>query len=392
MNINRHNYEELFLLYIDNELSPEDRKAVEIFVRQNPDLAGELALLQHTTLEPQPSYFQKKESLLKEELPLPVDQGRLLLLLDEELNAVDRAGLEEQLGSDIRLQKEWALLQSTKLDPREPIVFENKESLYRYSAKRVPFRWWKVAAAAILLGLGTWLGISYMNPGKVQDTHTAAAVSEKQSPDAPVTGDNTAAKTKPDANSNATVPAPVNTKSQTHPAIVTDPETGKQEKPFHQPAATDKNLAANEKISGNKPTDDLPKPPYENSNKQPRNETWVANVPVIKEPNRMSGTIIDNAVTRVKPDNNKEPLPVPGTGNNAVAGASYASLTDDVTGMALNTPDEKSNDRYLYMNDDQVKHNKLGGLFRKVKRMLERNANIKTGNGIKIAGFEIASR
>ena len=32
----------------------------------------------------------------------------------------------------------------------------------------------------------------------------------------------------------------------------------------------------------------------------------------------------------------------------------------------------------------------LGGILRKAKRMLERNTNIKTGDGLKVAGFEIA--
>ena len=51
MSINRHNYEEFFILYLDNELSSEHRRQVELFVEQHPDLGEELQLLEQTRLE-----------------------------------------------------------------------------------------------------------------------------------------------------------------------------------------------------------------------------------------------------------------------------------------------------------------------------------------------------
>ena len=52
MNINRDNYEEIFMLYADNELTAEERTAVEIFVEQNTDLASELNLLKQLQFKP----------------------------------------------------------------------------------------------------------------------------------------------------------------------------------------------------------------------------------------------------------------------------------------------------------------------------------------------------
>ena len=66
--INRHNYETYFLLYVDSELSAEEKVAVQRFVAENPDLAEELALLESTQLQLEKTLvFKGKEVLLKKE-------------------------------------------------------------------------------------------------------------------------------------------------------------------------------------------------------------------------------------------------------------------------------------------------------------------------------------
>ena len=51
MDINRDNYEEYFLLYADDELSKAERRMVEIFVKENPDLKEEFCMCtQHKRL------------------------------------------------------------------------------------------------------------------------------------------------------------------------------------------------------------------------------------------------------------------------------------------------------------------------------------------------------
>ena len=68
MQINRQSYEEYFLLYADGELNESEKKAVEEFIDQNPDLAGELSLIQETVFKPDGSIvFENKELLFKDE-------------------------------------------------------------------------------------------------------------------------------------------------------------------------------------------------------------------------------------------------------------------------------------------------------------------------------------
>ena len=67
MNINRDNYEEYFLLYIDRELSADERQVLESFVRRNPDLEKELERLKQTVAPPPVIVFENKDILVREE-------------------------------------------------------------------------------------------------------------------------------------------------------------------------------------------------------------------------------------------------------------------------------------------------------------------------------------
>ena len=55
MSINKTNYENFFLLYIDKELSASDKAAVENFVQKNTEYASELASLKKAKLSPEPA-------------------------------------------------------------------------------------------------------------------------------------------------------------------------------------------------------------------------------------------------------------------------------------------------------------------------------------------------
>ena len=129
MNINRHNYEEFFLLYVDNELSAAERNAVEVFVQENADLKEELLMLQQTIFNSATVVFENKHTLLKEEItPL---QENLLLYIDGELNAAAKLNMQQLLAADAAANKEFIVLQQTKLQADTAIVFPDKKTLYK---------------------------------------------------------------------------------------------------------------------------------------------------------------------------------------------------------------------------------------------------------------------
>ena len=60
------NFEEHFLLYIDDELTTKDKAEVETFVLQHPELQSDFTLLKQTKLEAETIVCPDKKLLYKE--------------------------------------------------------------------------------------------------------------------------------------------------------------------------------------------------------------------------------------------------------------------------------------------------------------------------------------
>ncbi len=172
MYINHHNYEEYFILYMDNELNNDERRQVEAFVQQYPDLKEELAILLEYKMVPDTTIiFAGKEELLKVNGNTPISLSNydewIVLYMDDELSAEQKKSVEQFIAAHPSIKEEFFLLQKTKLQP-ENLIFSDKASLYRREQKvrPLPVRWhrlrqafgdrrWRVAAAAVLLlGMG----------------------------------------------------------------------------------------------------------------------------------------------------------------------------------------------------------------------------------------------
>lgn len=366
MNINRNNYESFFLLYIDNELSVAEKLAVDNFIQVNPDLEEEFIMLQQTVLKADEVEFGNKESLFKSATTSSELEESLLLHLDNELDAAAQQNINELIQANVDIQQAWLVLQRTKLQKDESIVFTDKASLYRKERARViPFPWLRIAAAAIFIGVATWTGVSYLNNDR-----------ELSQPDSIVKKENPKPGVQPGEKTitDEPVTAPIQTEvikeeiAQVKPPSTQEIKLSKSStKSLVKPAvaAPAEEVALQEQPRSN----NLPKSPSENINNTNSNNTITANVtPQTSENN-------------IHPGKNDVDL---NESKTADAANSFA------TAAAFNEVENKNDDHVFFVPEEKVKKTKLGGFFRKVKRVIDRTANVKDGNNIKVANLEFA--
>ncbi|WP_132052406.1 anti-sigma factor family protein [Pseudocnuella soli] len=159
--ITRDNYEEFFLMYVDNELTPQERNQVEAFVLTNPGLQAELDMLMGAKLEPEELSFGNLDSLLSANMAGSLVDEDLLLHVDGELDEAAKDKVEQRLKKDEAYNQQFQWLLRTKSNPAEVIPCPDKESLYRHTVRRIGFAPALRVAAAVLIiasmGLVWWM-------------------------------------------------------------------------------------------------------------------------------------------------------------------------------------------------------------------------------------------
>lgn len=371
MNIDRHNYEEFFLLYVDNELSPSERKAVEAFVAANTDLQSELDLMKDAVLQPEPSLsFDFKASLMKTESETGlINQSNceeyFLLYADNELDAEQKTMVEKFVYHHPQHQANFELLQQVKLTADTSVVFPDKSSLYRKEKddKVVPFVLWRMMAAAVVLlavGITSWYLINNNN--------------------------NTSNQPPVVAHKNPVMPAPS--------AKATDPVN----------QATD-----NSSVAGTT-ADQTSKQSVINDPSDRSNATLAAKTPAVQIVSKpkvaIEQKVIDpgnisrpSIVTPIEQNVaiNKDPVIT----QKPLEEIAKPDQTQTVSSLVSNIPTteqagyqeyvEDSNSDIVFVANTSVnKKSRLRGVFRKASRFIEKATNLEPGNrGIRVANVEI---
>lgn len=376
MNINRHNYEEFFLLYIDGELNAVDMASVDQFVSENPDLRIELDLLKDAVL-PSADISIDKSFLLKETAQYVPSDERLMEYVDGELSQNLKPVFEKELASNPALQAELNVLLSTRLDPADKISFGDKSVLYKKETGRlVTMRFIRIAAAAaILLFLFSSVWV-YMN--KSSQTEVAVKGNDEPANNHSIANnvvpkyqnDTEAIMVKNEGDTDIKNHSEGDQNSVQHDVQKID---GSNKTAFYAKNGDMQAIDAGEKSISEKNS-------ALSSNKSialPVPYTGTRPVLVNQAPD---GYIADLSDKEIKASE----LPLADyhsavTESNEKNYARTASLNEAET-----------NNTILYIPEDEIAKTKIGDVFRKVKKVVKQGANIKTANGIKVGGFQIA--
>lgn len=370
MNINEHNYEYFFLMYVDDELSATERKAVEAFAITHPALQAELELLKETVLLPGEMKMEKK-GLYKAAPEDAMPPNDLMLYLDAELDAAAMQAFDKKLETNKIMQAELATWQKTKLDADELLPFPNKAILYRQEKGRlVTMRIIKWAVAAALIGAGFFTGMNLLNR-KVQPAEQVAGQPAIK----------VAPKTSNDVNDsklvNTETPAEAVQQKQTATALASI----ENEQPATTPTPKTTSMKTNnskEAIAGveRKATD-------RQLFKQAIQQEEDILEPMQSTAKLVQSTPVNKADLAANISNTEKPTYAKLVSNNSV------NERETYTRNALLNDGEGDNHIFL-LDEETVAHTKAGAFFKKLKRTVARTANIKTGNSLKIAGFEFA--
>jgi hypothetical protein len=377
--INRNNYEEIFLLYADNELDAETKQAVENFIQQNIDLAVELDMLLKTKSAPEEMYFADKDLLLRTEgnsINESNYEEYFLLYIDNELSTAKREEVEMYVLQHPKLQKEFISLKEIILTP-EIISYANKEELYHTEKKRTVYmRPLRFAAAAIFIGacaIGWWLWQKPEHINPVAVNHQTKIKPQQNIAVKPADTSEQINKQEPMAQQ---------TISSTQNKIAEDKLVAKKksspatQKAKENDVAEQDQTTQKENIIHNKPID------QNNIVKQNRQPAVENNDVAIENSPGKPLTVQDNRKeinsVSVQPDENTE------TSNN-----NYKVY--DVAYKEINTSDD---DNSLHVGAFDLNKNKVKNLFKKAKRLLNnKQDNLANDDGkLQVANFEIQTK
>lgn len=377
MMINRNNYEEFFLMYVDDELTPQQRSEVETFVQQNADLKSEFEMLQQTKLDTKEDIeFAHKTELLKikESIALDNYQEYFLLYIDNELNEENRQAVEKFVLQHPALQEEFTLLKQTVL-PQEKIVFHYKRSLYKKEERRIVyFNWTRIAAAAAVIGAAVLVWWVAPHGSKEADVASVQQSKSTTQPAQQQRKDSVQQFIQPSTNSAEQVAANNNTKQNNRPQLaVTTTEKKKTIKPVEERKQKDDlNIALNNNATENATKED--QQVIADSKKDLGNTNPI--VATIDEGN--TSKEMEDPLEKAK-------------STNAVNTKTPKDIVQPAIYKELNTDDDVNTNNGLYIGNMEINKNQVRGFMKRIGGLFSgksKNSSNEKGK-LQVANFEL---
>jgi hypothetical protein len=389
--ITQDNYLDYATLYIDNELTNEEKEAFNSFLNHHIDYKKEFDLLQKIKLVKENTISFNKSILYKTSHSLFSKDNTIATILtayiDGETTAAQNIEIKKLLDSNPTYQTEFALLQKAKL-PIETIIYPHKASLYRKEKEEkvrplIPM-WLRYAAAACFIFTLGWLGLQQWN--KPTNTESGTIVKKDNNTPQPST-----ITTKP-----ITITDTSNTVVTTQPTI--------DNNPINENYTTPSNETKNNYIGENNrfvkttliPKKDITSPVT--NLPQPRNINSTNNKTVLS--NNNNEFIAKQDAT---PSKNKLPQEITTLGNDAkatpaVAKNNIAEPSNIITTSTLSTTPLTADNGYeasnvTVMNIDAEKIDKQGKVKKargKVGSFLQKTLSKISNGSVGIGSYEIA--
>ena len=368
--ITRDNYEAYFVMYIDDELSAAERKAVENFIQQHPDLEEELVMLQQSVLRADEHIvFEQKERLFKNSAtPIFVNehnyQEYFVLYGDDELTNDEKDKVERFVHQYPKYQAEFELIQQAKLVPDNTLTFPDKTYLYRTEeddSRIIAFPWWRLTAAAIALlvigSLAWYVSVQTNNTEVAGQVNSKESAIEKNKHPQVAANDHSASPGKVNDPAVAQAETPVNTDPITD--IVQPDQPATQSSPAKKNISKSRNILLASRVPLK--SEQLPEPPADNEK-------------------RFSAKLVDVAI------GNSYERPVVKT-----AIVQHTISEPVAVNTAAEKPDDEIDQTPTYVLNTSINKTPLRGFFRKVLRVVDKVTHDDNGKGgIRIANFEIA--
>ncbi len=164
IDINRNNYEEYFIDYLDGKFSRSDNDMFLLFLAQNPDLKEELEMFQKEELVSGEIVFDRKESLKKKRI---LDTGNnfdelCIARLEGDLSEKESSEFDNYVAENSDREKVYSIYKKTKLNTDKSVVFKEKDNLKKEAGKISRTHIYSIisAAASVIILIGLYFVIS----------------------------------------------------------------------------------------------------------------------------------------------------------------------------------------------------------------------------------------